>query len=207
MASIRDAISGIKWMIDTISQAGRFTGYRTDGSVVPEFAVRKYYRASVAASFVAPAGTAPFFAMQGSSNRVVRIIGIKVNGMTITVSAYASIFMQKRSTAITGGTSTDLIQVPNDSADAAGTLNLCKVYTVAPTPGSLVGSVDSKRFLVADTTPTDLPAPDIEFKFDTDHEDGIILRGVSEGITLSFSTAPATGVTMDVSVVWSESDI
>ena len=193
--------------IDSISKAARQTGYRTNGTVTPEYSVRDHYRASVTTNLVASAGTSPFFAIQGSASRVVRIIAIHYNGMTLTATAYQTILCQKRSTAISGGTATILTQVANDSLSPAGTLSVCNVYTAAPTAGTLVGTIDSQRFLAADTTPTTLIAEDNRFDFYQDHEDGIVLRGTSEGLTLSFATAPASAVTMALSVLWSESDV
>lgn len=193
--------------IDSISKAARQTGYKTDGTVATAYAVRDYYRASISTNLVAAASTSPFFAIQGSSSKVVRIIAIHYNGMTLTATAYQTILCQKRSTAISGGTATILTQVANDSLSPAGTLSVCNVYTAAPTAGTLVGTIDSQRFLAADTTPTTLIAEDNKFDFYQDHEDGIVLRGTSEGITLSFATAPASAVTMALSVLWSESDV
>jgi hypothetical protein len=204
---IKSTGSTTELIVDPNSNAMRQTGYKADGTVVAAYATRDYYRASVAVNLVAAAGTAPFFAIQGSSSKIVRIIAIHYNGMTLTATAYQTIVCQRRSTAVNGGTATALVQVPNDSSSPAGTLSICNVYTVAPTAGTLVGTIDTQRFLAADTTPTTLIAEDNEFNFYQDHEDGIILRGVTEGITLSFASAPATAVTMAVSVLWSESDI
>jgi len=109
-------------------------------------------------------------------------------------------------TATTGGTATALVQVPNDSTHPAGTLSLLNVYTVAPTAGTLVGTIGSSRFLAADTTPTTLMTEDHEILFYKDHEDGLVLRGITEGVTISFASAPATAVTMALEIVWTEAD-
>src|SRR3990167_4185570 len=110
MAIIRSSATTDELIIDTTSKAARVTLYRTDGTIVPAFDIRNYYRASVAASFVAPAGTTPFFAIQGSSSKIVRIIAIKYNGMTLTTTAYQTIISQKRSSTTTGGTATALVR-------------------------------------------------------------------------------------------------
>jgi hypothetical protein len=124
--------------------------------------------------------------------------------MTLSAAAYQTVIAQRRSTAVTGGTATTLVQTPNDSIHPAGTLSLCNVYTVAPTAGTLVGTVSSQRFLAGDTTPVTLTEGFEEILFYKDHEDGMVLRGITEGITLSFATAPATAVTMALEVIWTE---
>ena len=126
--------------------------------------------------------------------------------MTLTTVAYQTTIVQKRSTATTGGTATALVQVPNDSTHPAGTLSLLNVYTVAPTAGTLVGTIGSSRFLAANTTPTTLMTEDHEILFYKDHEDGLVLRGITEGVTISFASAPATAVTMALEIVWTEAD-
>jgi hypothetical protein len=193
--------------VDATSKAARVTGYRIDGTVIPDYATRNYYRASCAVNLVAAASTSPFFAIQGSASKVIRIISINFSGLTLTATAYQTIICSLRSTSINGGTSTALVQVPNDSTHPAGTLSICNVYTAAPTAGTLVGTIDSKRVLCTDPTSTALMSEEREFLFSKNNEDGVILRGITQGITLSFAVAPATAVTMAVSVLWSESDI
>lgn len=204
MAIIKSANSEDQLIIDPISKAARITGYKPDGSLATGFAIRNHYRAATTAVFAAAAGTSPFFAIQGSSTKTIRIISIKITGPTLTAAAYLNVICQRRSTVTTGGTATALILVPNDSIHPSGTLSLCNIYTAAPTAGTLIGTVGSIRFLAADTTPVTLVAGLDEFLFYKDHEDGMVLRGINEGVTLSFSSAPGSVVTMNLEVVWTE---
>lgn len=201
--SIYDATSNTGLTIGS-NNAARFTGYRSDGSLVPDYAVRHYYRASTAAVLVAPASTAPFFAIQGSATKTVRIVSIHVSGCTLTAAAYLNMICQRVSTATTGGTATALTMVPDDTNSAAGTLSLLNVYTAAPTAGTLVGTVGSIRFTAEDTSPVTEAQGLEEFLFYRYAEDGMVLRGVNQGLTLSFSAAPASEVTMAIEVVWTE---
>ena len=204
MASIRDWLTGAYLTVDQTAKAARVTTYRTDGSVLPECRSRNYYRACSATTFTAAASTSPFFAIQGSASKTIRIIAIRLTGFTLTASAYQTVIAQKRSTAINGGTSIALVQVPNDSSSPAGTASLINVYTAAPTAGTLIGTISTSRFLAADTTPTALMTEDHELSFYKDHEDGVVLTGVAEGLTISFAIAPATAVSMCIEICWSE---
>lgn len=204
MAVIKSGSSTDELTIDATSKAARFTGYKIDGSVKPDYAVRNHYRACTAVVFAAAAGTAPFFAMQDSSTKTIRIISIHITGCTLTAAAYVNVIGQRVSSATSGGTATALVKTPNDTNHPVSTVSLCNVYTVAPTAGTLVGTVSSDRFLAGDTAPVTLTSGLEEIDFYKDHEDGLVLRGEAQGITLSFSSAPASAVTMGLEVIWTE---
>lgn len=186
--------------IDPVSKALRVTHYDTAGN---SLAPKPTYRASTAVVFVAVAGTAPFFAIYGSATKTVRIKRIVISGFTLTAVGYINTNVAKYSTAPTGGTATALTPVPLDSNDAASTISLCSVYTAAPTAGTKVGDLSSRRSLGQATTAAAAGIPEeIEFKIDPD--EGIVLRGTTQGVCLYFSTAPATAVTLAITVEYTE---
>ncbi len=161
------------------------------------------YRASTVAVVAMPAGTTPFFNMQGSATQTVRVRSIVLSGLTLTAVAYLNVLLTKHSTAASGGTPTDLVAIPIDSGHGATTLGALRVFTAAPTAGTEVGVLDSVRVLGQATTAAaaGLLGPRIVLDF---KENPIILRGIAEGLCLRFSAAPATAVTMSVAVEWEE---
>jgi hypothetical protein len=169
--------------------------------------VKRTYRASAAAVFAAPAGTTPFFIMEGSATQTIRIQRIRISGLTLTAVAYLAVVLSKYSSVSSGGTPVVLTQVPVDATDAAGTSAKCSVYTAAPTAGSLVGALASIRVLGQATTAAAAGIPEVEISFDyrtVGEADCPTLRGVAQGIALGFAAAPASAVTMTLEVEWTE---
>lgn len=203
MTKIRSGATTDELTIDPTSKALRDTIYDTRGT---NRGVKATYRAASVGTFVAAAGTSPFFAIQGSGTKMVRIQRIVISGMNLTAVAYLKLILQKVSSATSGGTKTDLVQTPLESGDAAATLSLCGVYTAAPTAGTLVGTLASRLHLAQSTTAAAAGIPEeIVFDFRTIGEAAsILLAGVTQGITLSFQTAPATAVTLAIEVEWTE---
>ena len=163
--------------------------------------VQKYI-ASTSGTLVAAAGTSPFFAIQGSANKVVKVTKINVDAPTLTLIEYLNVVARKTSTAVSGGTATALTAVPLDSSHSASTASLVNVYTAAPTPGTAVGVISSERALgqAAVAAAAGLPVDDMVIKVG----DGVILRGIAEGLSLSFAAAPASAVTLTIEVEWEE---
>lgn len=166
---------------------------------------RPTYRASIS-GLAAAASTACFFLIEGSSSKVIRIQRVRLSGATLTAVAYASIQLRKFSTASSGGTSTSPTKVPLDSADAASTANVLKAFTVAPTDGSLVGTIGAQRLIMQATTAAAAGIPTaVEWDFrDGGGADEPTLRGTAQGIGLGFAGAPASAVTLDVEIEYTE---
>ena len=165
------------------------------------------YMAATAPTVVAPAGTKAFFVLMGSSTKTIRVTRIHVTGLTATTAEYNSILLKKISSAPSNGTTTDLTKTPTDSIISTSTASSCKVYTAEPTAdGTLVGVLQSQRVLIENTS-IGSGEQFIEILFDLRPPEsgaGIILRGTSEGITVSFGSAPGSGVTLALEVEWSE---
>lgn len=168
----------------------------------------RIYRGATAALLVAAAGTAPFWAMQGSASQTVRLKRLCLSGLSLTAVAQAMIRLGKYSSAITVGTATALVKVPLDANDAASTLNLLNVYTAAPTAGALIGYIGALRPLMQATVPAAGGVPDLRVEWDFrqagDDRSGLLLRGIAQGLALSFEVAPASAVSMSVECEWTE---
>jgi hypothetical protein len=203
MAVIKSGASTDQLTIDATSKAARVTLYQSDGTYGGEKAT---YRAATTASVVAAAGAAMFFVIAGSATKTVRVRRIRVSGDTLTTLAVNSIVVEKWSTAPTGGTPVTLVQVPNDSNDAAATASLVQVYTAAPTEGTLVGTVACNRHMHKSSTVADGASfSDVEWTFGSVPETrALVLRGTTQALSLAFGAVPASAVTLAVEVEWTE---
>lgn len=202
MAVIKSGASTDQLTIDAVSKALRATQYDTLGN---NRGTKRSYRACTAAGFTIASSTAPFAIIQGSGTTLIRVQRITITGLIIAAVAYATVRAQKFSTALTAGTATALVQVPMDSASAAGTASLCQVYTAAPTAGTLVGTLDSWKTEVQATTAAAAGIP-ASYTFDfrcTGEAESLVLRGIAQGVGLTFEAAALNqigGVTFE----WTE---
>lgn len=188
MAVTKSGASTDLLTIDPTSKAARVTVYDTLGN---NRGVKRTYRASTATGFTVASSTAPFFMIQGSSTATIRIQRITISGVLIAAVAYAIIEVAKYSTAVSAGTPVALTPVPMDSNSAASTSSLINVYTAAPTAGTLVGVMESRRILVQSTTPAAGGVPD-QYTFDfrnTGEAESLVLRGTAQGVGLNFDAA------------------
>lgn len=203
MAVIKSGASSDQWTVDPTSKAGRVTLYNADGTVQAE---KLTYRASTIIPLVAAVTVnVPFFNIIGSASKVVRVKRIQVSGMTLTAVAYHSINIEKLSTASTGGTSTTLPAVPLDSNDAAATA-VVKAYTVAPTKGTLVGTIASWRALWQATVAAAAGTTDwFVFNFgDMQETKGVTLRGIAQELALVTPVVLASAGTLAIDIEWTE---
>src|SRR5690242_6665608 len=84
------------------------------------------------------------FTITGSASKLTRVSRIRISGIKTTAGADVDVQAVKRSTANTGGTSTNPVLVPYDSASPAAASTVT-AYTANPTLGITVGviAVDS----------------------------------------------------------------
>lgn len=205
MAIIKSGASSDQLTIDATSKAARFTPYDVLGNYR---GVKRTYRASSIIPYV-PAVTInrSIFVIGGSATTTVTVKRIIVTGASLTAVQYVAINAVRYSTATTGGTSTSLPQVPLDTNNAAGTAAQVRTYTVVPTDGTLVGTLDSRRvFMQATTAVAGGPLhEEVVFYFgDMADTQGAVLRGTSQEVALLFPVAPASTPTLTVSVEWTE---
>lgn len=190
-------------MIDGTSNAARVTLYNTDGTVDAEKAT---YRASTIVPLVAAVTVdVPIFNIIGSATKTVTVKKITVSGMTLTAVGYYAINVEKLSTASTGGTSTTLVATALDSSNDAVTA-VVKAYTVAPTKGTLVGTIDSYRSLWQATVAAAAGTTDhYTFNFgDINQSKGVVLRGITQELALTFPVVLASAGTLAISIEWTE---
>ena len=192
--------------------SGTFNPLQVDGLgrlYVAKDGGKPTYRAATTSTFVAPAGTTLFFVIAGSTTRRILPQRITVHCPTLTAVEYNTIVLKRFSSLPTGGTATALTQTALDPLNSNGAAGLCQVYTVAPTDGTLVGTIGNQRVLLqAAASATGTPPAPIEWDFRNVGEGwGPILRQSTQCIGLAFGTAPATAVTLSLEIEWAEETI
>lgn len=125
--------------------------------------------------------------------------------MTLTAVGYFAINVEKLSTASTGGTSTTLVATTLDTNNPTVTA-VVKAYTVAPTKGTLVGTIASWRVLCQATVAVGTSLTDyFTFNFgDQPETHGVKLRGIGQEIALTFPVVLASAGTLAVDIEWTE---
>lgn len=188
------------------STVGVGDGAVTLGTTRVVQATKTTYRASTIIPLVAAVTVnVPFFNIIGSASKTVTVKRIKISGMTLSAVGYFTVNVEKLSTASTSGTSSTLVATSLDSSNAAVTA-VVKAYTVAPTKGTLVGTLDSYRTLWQASTAVAGGFTDSHvFNFgDISGDGGVVLRGVAQELALTFPVVLTSAGTIAVSVEWTE---
>jgi len=167
------------------------------------YSLKQTYRGSTTTTLTAPTGTAPFFAITGSATRIITVQRITFAATIAVAAANVIITVSKTSTSITGGTKTNLVQVPTDSTNPAGSAAICGFYTAAPTAGTLVGVIETRRVLLNVTGAVATVDVIIDFRAIAEAE-GIILRGIAQGIELAYAVDPGNTTAVTLTVEWTE---
>lgn len=132
--------------------------------------------------------------IRGSATKTVAVSALAISPQA-TATVVGTYYWIKRSTANTGGTSTNPLLIPHDSTDAAATA-VIDLYTAAPTTGTAVGNLAatniSQTVLTAGTNPVNFYTSALTYSDATqvaDFRKPFILRGVAEEICINFNGA------------------
>lgn len=140
------------------------------------------------------------FTITGAVGKRIRIKYIYFDGEQ-TTSSTNRLYLVKRSTANTLGTSTTVVAVPEDSTQPAAKATV-RAYTVNPTLGTLVGNLSIKRVRISTAGAAQNP---VEFggKDGTTYKD-YVLNSASEVIALNLGSVSILGNILTISIVWTE---
>lgn len=151
--------------------------------------------------FTTAASATDIFNFKGSSTKTIYIRKIVWKQAAIAAGGTHNVYLIKRSTANSGGTSVSLTAVPLDSGFASATASGVH-YTANPTVGTSLG-VLAHVWVVWDPTPMNQVYTTL---FDsTKGGSPIVLRGTSESISVNYNgvTDPiSTSACVDIE--WSE---
>jgi len=162
------------------------------------------YRATIKNVSVGTAATTNIFTHGGSATKTIRITRIAASGTILTAAEEYDLQLVKQSTADTGGTPSTATKVPLDSDDAASAADVVsQAYTVAPTAGTAVGAIGSKKILLPIA-----PVETIQQIWEFGNRPGIhalVLRGVAQQVALTLNGAtPGHASSWDFEVEWTE---
>jgi len=139
---------------------------------------------SAAGSGFTPVATPTDFAgVIGSATKTIRVLRVTVSGVATAATPVATLLI-KRSTANSGSTPVALTKVTHDSNNAALTCTVTTYTATNPTTGSAVGTARAKYLNLGAAAGG--AAGEIVWDFTTRNGQGIVLRGVAEGLFLNW---------------------
>jgi hypothetical protein len=192
-------VGGIYQPAPTSGTSGSFRPLETDpfGALqVDDLGVIPTYSAAFA--FPAVASANDILSIYGSSSKTVQLLRIEFSGLFSSSAAeYVSIY--KRSSSTSGGSPSTLTAVSHDSTDPTATATV-NAYASNPTPGTLVG-VLSTLVYEGGIVP---PASPLIFDFALGGQKSVVLRGASQGVTLSLDSGNGSGTTIYGRIIWRE---
>ena len=156
---------------------------------------------------ITPVATATdVLVLKGSASKIVRVTRACILGSATAASIY-DLYLVKRSTVNTGGTSTAPTPTSSDSADAAATATLA-LYTANPSALGTGSTLEAtKVYLPAGATPASAGAVR-EYFFGTRNDKAPVLRGATESIAFNFAgQAVPAGASLYMVIEWTEDSI
>ena len=153
---------------------------------------------------ITPVATATdVLVLKGSATKVIRVTRAGLLGTATAASIY-DLYLTKRTTANTGGTSTAPTPSKSDSLDADATATLA-LYTANPSAlGTGVTLEASKLYLPAGATPAGA-GTERQFMFGNRNDKAPVLRGEAESIAFNFAGAAVpAGASLYLIIKWTE---
>ena len=161
---------------------------------------------SASAEVVASATATDIFTIYGSATKTIRVTYLAFTASQST-SANQLVRVIKRSTANTGGTSSNISEIPHDSTSAAATATVLS-YTANPTLGTAIGTLGSHNVILPDDAPSgaggSLPGGPYVLFTATRPAQAYLLRGTSEGLVVNLAGSAGGGNNYSFFVEWTE---
>lgn len=161
--------------------------------------VKTTYSASITDLATAAAAT-DIVIINGSANKTIRITRVQASGTGTAITVPLKLIV--RSTA-NSGSSSAVTAVPHDSGNAAATATVVS-YTANPTPGSTVGEIRSGILNLNAASTATPQTPDVIWDFTTRNGQGIVLRGVAQGLAINFDATTVVTPKIGVNIEWTE---
>lgn len=134
-----------------------------------------------------------FAGVIGSATKTIRVLRVTISGVATAATPILTLLV-KRSTANSGSTPVALTKVTHDSNNAALTCTVTTYTTTNPTTGTLVGTVRAKYLNLGAAAGG--AAGEIVWDFTTRNGQGIVLRGIAEGLFLNWGGAAVPAGTL-----------
>lgn len=151
--------------------------------------------------FAATSTAGDLMILTGSGTKTVRVTKIGFSG-TLTTALICLATVIRRSTAATGGTTIAGDTVSKHDTNNAAPTATVTFYTVGPTPGTNVGVFRRENVLLSTTATA---GQQLIMDFTTRNEQGLVIRGTSDFLTLSLGSAAAqAGSALSFEITWTE---
>jgi hypothetical protein len=154
---------------------------------------------SASANITLAASATDVMAFFGNGTTTVQVTKIRVTGIQ-TTTGIVDFLLVRRSTANSGGTSSNFSLAQHETTDAANSSTPI-AYTANPTPGTSLGNIRRWYQAISATTTPEFSEFTLEFG-----ENGkpLILSGTTQGICLNLNGVTVTGGVLSVSIEWIE---
>jgi hypothetical protein len=140
-----------------------------------------------------------FLTITGSGTKTIRVTRVEIHGIS-TSGASVDLQLLRRTTANSGGTSTNPAAVLNDTNNAAATATLT-LYTANPTTGTSAGSIRSGKLNLGVAG----VGGSLVWDFGTRNSQGVVLRGTTQSLCINWSGAAVpAGTVLAISIEWVE---
>ncbi len=165
-------------------------------SIGQRTAMRSY---SATGNVTVAASATDIAAIFGNATTTVQVTKVKVTGIQTTTGT-PEILLIARSTANSGGTSSNMSVTKHEQADSANSSTPI-VYTVNPTPGTSAGTL-RRMYLPVGSAASGLSE---EFEFAArDEIKPIVLSGTAQGLVVNLNGATVTGGVFSIVIEWVE---
>lgn len=160
------------------------------------------YMSSFAAVSAGTSATTDFFTIFGSATKTLRVLQIGFGGTIATTAENWNVLIQKCSAVPSVASIVATTVVPLDSSDAAGTATTIGVWTTAPTAATYVGKIAAQNVFLSIAPAV---TQSVVFNFGNLSGHAIVLRGIAQGVSLSFNAiTPAHATSLSGYVLWTE---
>lgn len=204
MATTQLSDSVSPWRKATIKPLGALN-LSTDTELVtravPTDGTKNTYSTSVT-GLATTANATDFFIITGSASKTVRVTNIEITGTTGGLGGQtADIQLIKRSSANgTNGGPTTRTAVPHDSTDPAATA-VVRTFSGNPTLGTTVGQIRAQRIDLANGGNL---SSMISWNFGSRPGQALVIRGISEVLSLNLNGVSLNTPLLDISIEWTE---
>lgn len=174
-------------------------------SYFPETALKPSPRTTFSActgTFTTASSATDVATLTGSSSKTIALLRVEIIQASVSVAASHNVYLVKRSTANSGGTSSTITSVPLNSGTASATV---KSYTANPTTGTTVGKVSQFQFFFSANGAPGNSFPNAVL-FDADKYGGpLILSGTGDVAAVNFNgVTDGIGTDFAVRYIWLE---
>src|SRR5574338_28091 len=151
-----------------------------------------------ASSFSIPAAATEIAYLIGGAARYAHVLRVQI-GIVATAAAQGKVVLRRKSSAPSGGTSSDLTAVKFNTNDVAA-VGVAKTYTALPVDvGTTVGIIKSYPYYIAAAADGAPQILDIDFMPYYPAKPGLELRSASEAISIGLEGSTYAGGLMHVS--------